>query len=81
MRAEGNRNQLNGPRNNLFGTAARRGREQRQWGIFQCGIYNSGFDCVANTGKGRGKGEGKLSLFERIMKTFHKPIQYFRYAN
>lgn len=32
-------------------------------------------------GKGKGKGEGKLSLFERIMKTFHKPIQYFRYAN
>lgn len=28
------------------------------------------------------EGEGKkLSLFERIMKTFHKPIQYFRYAN
>lgn len=63
MRAEGNRNQLNGPRNNLFGTAVRRGREQRQWGIFQCGIYNSGFDCVANTREGEGKGGGKAFAF------------------
>lgn len=77
----GNRNHLNGPRNNLFGTAVRRGREQRPWGIFQCGIYNSGFDCVANTCRHIQRNRKSFRFFERIMKTFHKPIQYFRYAN